>query len=84
MSGSGFSDPVRNLTIQDNKIHSSGEDGVKVSQAYNVKVVHNDITNSGSEGVDFVAVNGFPDLRQHHQGCRWHRRHRGQRRVEQR
>ena len=35
--GRGFSDPVRNLTIKDNKIHSSGEDGVKVSQAYNVE-----------------------------------------------
>jgi hypothetical protein len=57
MSGSGFSDPVKNLTIQNNKIHSSGEDGVKISQGYNVKVVNNDITNSGSEGIDFVAVN---------------------------
>jgi hypothetical protein len=57
MSGKGFNDPVRNLTIQDNVIHSSGGDGVKVSQAYNVKVVHNSITNSGGEGIDFVAVN---------------------------
>ena len=58
MSGSGFNDPIRNLTIQDNKIHSSGEDGIKISQAHNVKVINNDITNSGGEGIDFVAVNG--------------------------
>jgi len=58
MSGSGFSDPIRNLTIQDNKIHSSGQDGVKVSQAHNVTVVHNAITGTGGEGIDFVAVNG--------------------------
>jgi hypothetical protein len=58
MSGSGFSDPIRSLTIQDNKIHSSGGDGVKISQGHNVKVINNDITNSGGEGIDFVAVNG--------------------------
>lgn len=57
MSGRGFNDPIRDLTIQDNKIHSSGLDGVKVSQAYNVKVLNNDISGSGEEGIDFVAVN---------------------------
>lgn len=57
MSGRGFGDPIRNLTIQDNKIHSSGLDGVKVSQAYNVKVLNNDVSGSGEEGIDFVAVN---------------------------
>ncbi len=58
MSGSGFSDPIRTLTIQDNKIHSSGGDGIKISQGHGVKVINNDITNSGGEGIDFVAVNG--------------------------
>src|SRR5689334_18372601 len=58
MSGSGFKDPIRNLTIEDNKIHSSGDDGIKISQAHNVKIINNDILNSGNEGIDFVAVNG--------------------------
>lgn len=57
MSGKGFDDPIRNLTIKDNVIYSSGGDGIKVSQAYNVKVVHNSIKDSGGEGIDFVAVN---------------------------
>ncbi len=57
MSGRGFGDPIRDLTIQDNKIHSSGLDGIKVSQAYNVKVLNNDVSGSGEEGIDFVAVN---------------------------
>ncbi|UEM18833.1 right-handed parallel beta-helix repeat-containing protein [Skermanella mucosa] len=57
MSGRGFKDPIRDLTIQDNKIHSSGLDGIKVSQAYNVKVLNNDVSGSGEEGIDFVAVN---------------------------
>lgn len=57
MSGRGFNDPIRDLTIQDNKIHSSGLDGIKVSQAYNVKVLNNDVSGSGEEGIDFVAVN---------------------------
>ena len=58
MSGAGFKDPIRNLTIQDNKIHRSGQDGIKISQAYNVKIINNHILNSGNEGIDFVAVNG--------------------------
>jgi hypothetical protein len=57
MSGKGFEDPIRNLTIKDNVIYGSGGDGIKVSQAYNVKVVHNSIKDSGGEGIDFVAVN---------------------------
>lgn len=58
MSGFNFSNPVRSLTIQDNKIHSSGKDGIKISQAHNVKIVNNDVTDTGGEGIDFVAVNG--------------------------
>jgi len=58
MSGSGFNDVVRNITIADNRIYSSGQDGVKISQGHNVKILHNDISGTGQEGIDFVAVNG--------------------------
>jgi len=58
MSGTNFTNLVKNLTIEDNRVNGSGKDGIKISQADNVKILDNKITDSGEQGIDFVAVNG--------------------------
>jgi serralysin len=56
-SGSDFVNTVHNVLIQGNVIYDSVEDGIKISQADDVKVLDNTIKGAGEEGVDFVAVN---------------------------
>lgn len=56
-SGSDFSNLTRNIVIENNVISGSVDDGIKVSQGRNIQVVGNVTTNTGEEGIDFVAVN---------------------------
>jgi nitrous oxidase accessory protein NosD len=67
MSGSDLTNTshyVRDVVIADNIIEGAGQDGIKISQADNIRLLHNVIRNSGTDrnangdgGIDWVAVN---------------------------
>ena len=57
MSGTNFSDMTKNIVLQDNIVHDTVKDCIKVSQGDYVYVVDNTVSHGGDQGVDFVAVN---------------------------
>jgi hypothetical protein len=73
MSGSDLTDSsrfVHNVVIADNIVEGTGQDGVTISQADNVRLLRNVIRNSGTDrnsngdgGIDWVAVNQSQAIR---------------------
>ena len=57
MSGHNFNDLTRNIVIENNIVHDTVKDNIKVSQGDYIYVIDNKVTNAGDQGIDFVAVN---------------------------
>lgn len=56
-SGSSFTNMVSNIVISNNVISGTSDDAIKISQGNRVFVVGNTTSNTGGEGIDFLAVN---------------------------
>ena len=57
MSGHDFNDPTRNIVIENNIVHDTVKDNIKVSQGDYIYVIDNKTSHAGDQGVDFVDVN---------------------------